>query len=489
MKLSRPLAGLVLSWALSLGGGLALVQLRSHELSAELPNLLQETFREVNGSLAEELSKIGGDAGVKLRSAADTIDKLEGSVLGLARSGLGNTTDVLVDEIRKLIQDNMIPGVVNQSDIAEKSLRDLRKGFDDCQRYANASLLGEPSQNFTAHSSAHKACRKNQSLMAAALPARQSAWEAAQSTKASACGAYETANTIPQADECGLPAYGKPARERVVYLRDHFRLKHQKLVELKHNCDWATTFEAEKRKELDDLQAKLAAKDQACDLEQRNMDQVACDHVQQLQLACSSYDSCYDAKRDTYVQEYNKTQAFEVGLRAEYRALKRIECIVIEWLAGNLEEGIETCRAKTHSSEPVAINWTGLDVPAKEPCGQTNGAAQIHSPASQEYNRSEYAPLPADAPAEACSALPCCSAPPTGSTALLHANHVSAHADASSASLVGLTRPARHRQPQRRLSLMQSGADPVPGGAIPVPDDLPALSSISVPSVGISLPG
>jgi len=185
----------------------------------------------------------------KLASNSDRIQKLEGTLLGLAKSGDDNATIIFVREILGLVQDDMLPNIVNQSSFAEQTLVNMQRSFAACSSDMNNSLPTYP--DWTTLSNSHKACRAQQSIMqsdVANLQTRNTSYDNLQNAF---CSAFESKNVIPPYDECGYLMQGQNMRQYLVSLVNAFQKKYGDLEDLRQQCDDARFNASSTKSQLD----------------------------------------------------------------------------------------------------------------------------------------------------------------------------------------------------------------------------------------------
>lgn len=336
--------------------------------------------------------------------------KLENSLLGLAKMADNNSTRMIVDEMRHLVQDVMLLAILNQTQTAEEQVLALHRRFSQCLNMTSHRLQTYPMPNWTNLSGSHKSCRWDQAAMSTPTEELWRLVIEAEKHMNESCHLYDNVNdVIPGYDECGQPSPGG-MRNYIVGLIDKFRVRLDGVILDREKCENATRMYEYRKRQWMLSNASVDCKKEECDGLQLEMDVAACNFTTAVGSICYEYNRCYNHTRCSYSSALATAQELLERLRPEYRALKRIECILLEWLADNLDDGIETCRNKTHSLEPLELNLTGLDVPNKTSCRAPTEPWTIYHPTSQEYFQNEYAWLPPNARADTCRAW-CCVTP------------------------------------------------------------------------------
>eukprot|EP00930_Biecheleria_cincta_P004081 TRINITY_DN104975_c0_g1_i1.p1 TRINITY_DN104975_c0_g1~~TRINITY_DN104975_c0_g1_i1.p1 ORF type:complete len:526 (-),score=98.77 TRINITY_DN104975_c0_g1_i1:33-1610(-) len=371
------------------------------------------------GDLLQVVSKIKKmDAPGAVREALEengvaddpNLRKLETSLFGLAKMGDTNSTRMIVDEIRQLVQDVMLPGILNQTRTAEQQVSEIHQRFSQCSNMTSHRLETYPMPNWTDLSAAHKSCRWDQSSMSTPTEELWRLMKDAEGIMNQTCHLYDNVNRmIPGFDECGYPPHNN-MRDYIAKLRDKFKVRMEGLNLDRLACENATRIYEHRKRQWMLSSASVNCKKEECDGVQLEMDTAACNYSAAVKSICDEYHHCYNRTRCSYRSTVDTAHDLQERLRPEYRALKRIECILLQWLEDNLDDGIEICRNKTHSVVPMEMNLTGLQVPDLSSCQAPTQPWTILHPTSQEYNQTEYAWLPPNARADSCRAW-CCVTP------------------------------------------------------------------------------
>ncbi|OLP87563.1 40S ribosomal protein S9 [Symbiodinium microadriaticum] len=109
--------------------------------------------------------------------------------------------------------------------------------------------------------------------------------------------------------------------------------------------------------------------------------------------------------QDVYGNVVSLAKESEVAAKAEWRAVKRIECLInaLRVAESELEGAIDACKAKRHTTEPVELTYHG-DPPAARSCQEV-----YLQPGSAVFSSTWYTGMPVDAPAASCASS-CCMA-------------------------------------------------------------------------------
>lgn len=371
----------------------------------ETGNLLQSashlTKADATAAVREALEENGVADDPKLR-------KLEHSLVGLARMPDSNATKMIVDEMRHLVQNVLLEEIIKQTQTAEQQVSELIRRFPKCSNMTSYRLQTLAMPNWNNYSRNHRSCRADQAAMSTPTEELWRRVVEAEKHMNESCHWYnDVTNVIPSADECGVPP-PNGMRRHIAGLIDKFRVRMQGVMLERKGCENATRVYEYRRRQYMLSNASVDLKKEECDGLQLEMDVAACDFKAEVVSICKEYHQCYDRTNCASTAAMETAHKLVESLRPEYNALKRIECIILEWLANNLEDGIEICRNKTF--EPLELNLTGLDVPSVSSCHAPTKPWTIHHPTSQEYKRQEYARLPPNAQADTCRAW-CCVTP------------------------------------------------------------------------------
>eukprot|EP00927_Polykrikos_kofoidii_P006165 TRINITY_DN12492_c0_g1_i1.p1 TRINITY_DN12492_c0_g1~~TRINITY_DN12492_c0_g1_i1.p1 ORF type:complete len:651 (+),score=118.94 TRINITY_DN12492_c0_g1_i1:58-1953(+) len=139
----------------------------------------------------------------------------------------------------------------------------------------------------------------------------------------------------------------------------------------------------------------------ACAKNQTALEGAACTHATEQQTTCTNYQSAYDTKVVDYEAVVKNTRPKEANRKTEFSTLKKIDCILSFLAATNESHGarsqIDNCFNKT-----VAVDHLGVTYNATPPARQC-AAVPTAVPCNAAWIAQEYADLPVNTAADACS--------------------------------------------------------------------------------------
>jgi len=158
---------------------------------------------------------------------------------------------------------------------------------------------------------------------------------------------------------------------------------------------WAPAFKAtltQAQSESDEATAAHTLKIPMCNHAQMTYESSFCSYHELLTDSCADYTSCYDNAVAAEAAEIPKVNATEGQLKTEWRAVKRILCLVRVLQAGQTEQQttLDECLAATYPTTDLDIVYSG-DVPDRASCDTSN--VTIH-PCETPWESNEYSSKP-----------------------------------------------------------------------------------------------
>jgi len=160
-------------------------------------------------------------------------------------------------------------------------------------------------------------------------------------------------------------------------------------MKAKKICSKATDQVSNMLKECRGRDKKYFAKKRECNNIQDRMDNNACQRAVLVKDACESYSECFSSKLEAYETAKNLVQKEERDRKGEWRALKRMGCLIGTFADGKVKGGeITKCKGKTWSTNHLIINYP--NEPERTEC-------QVPDlyPSTPVYKQKEFIPLPA----------------------------------------------------------------------------------------------
>ncbi|CAE7274648.1 unnamed protein product [Symbiodinium necroappetens] len=127
-----------------------------------------------------------------------------------------------------------------------------------------------------------------------------------------------------------------------------------------------------------------------CDETQEVFEKKSCDLHKS--YTCGKYSDCYDQKKDIYSNVVALAKENEVAAKAEWRAVKRIECLINALRApqSELDAAIEACKGKIYATTDVQLTYKG-DAPAARSCTEALGDPRCYSADDVIFDRQKAA--------------------------------------------------------------------------------------------------
>lgn len=142
----------------------------------------------------------------------------------------------------------------------------------------------------------------------------------------------------------------------------------------------------------------LQQKRQTCNRIQETLDGKSCELGLIMNSSCQAYHTCRAQTMYSWSLAHNTSKWSENSLRAEYRTLKKVECL-LDNLGGDVAL-LDACMTTHHDDSHLRVNDTEPDE-----CQACQMLAE--RPGTPEYEQELFAGLPADAPVAPCTAS-CC---------------------------------------------------------------------------------
>lgn len=263
-----------------------------------------------------------------------------------------------------------------------------------CPFYENDTLfLPEGFDgNFTPLREDHLSCRET-------LPQKKQDFESCHKIRASLAAqeqvlldSFRSVNVFQSPDEClvtgtDVLAYLKAMRDhfgnkKIAWWADYYKLENV----TKNITQWNCT------------ETEVSYYDQmtACENKQEKLEQIACEVHERTNESCTTMPACFEGKWSTYLTEVRSANSTIQDLKYEYRAIKRILCLLEAFVADDLDAKIEECMAARFSASAVhsqcVDNHANVPKPAYTVPGICDtGVTAILHPDHENFNETEYA--------------------------------------------------------------------------------------------------
>ncbi|CAE7204065.1 RPS9B [Symbiodinium sp. CCMP2592] len=332
-----------------------------------------------------------------------TLNNIEASVLNMAKlrqskhgEGGSNLTGFL-DQIQGLIDKTMKTNIVTRQNQTQLDLDSAWANLSTCPHPNDTDFVDTLAELDKGHTE----CRTTQDTMWSTY--KQTCIterEIFENEKKAICDQYKSINVFPNPTTTCVMAEGTAVPTIGNYLtamEEHFTKKHETLKEWKDKCDTALATPFPGDPLCFEKVCTYYDKKIDCDKKQATFEQKSCDLHRTYR--CSSYTSCYDQRKDVYGNVVSLAKESEVAAKSEWRAVKRIECLInaLRVAESELEGAIDACKAKRHTTEPVELTYHG-DPPAARSCQEV-----YLQPGSAVFSSTWYTGMPVDAPAASCA--------------------------------------------------------------------------------------
>lgn len=157
----------------------------------------------------------------------------------------------------------------------------------------------------------------------------------------------------------------------------------------KEACTKATRRYELQEKKCQRITKEYKAKKQACDNLQDQMDGAACKRAVDMKDACETYAECYYDKKKVYDDTEAMVKTEEKDRQAEWRGLKRMQCLMKSFSDGKVSASeVTACKKKSYDVGHLVIKYPKM--PSLEVC-----KVPERYPTTAQYKLAEFATLPA----------------------------------------------------------------------------------------------
>jgi len=320
------------------------------------------------------------------------LDGMEASLLGMAKQKMdagdsenaANLTSFLT-QIQDIIDQTMKTSILTRYNASQQMLDSTWSNYTaTCDSPGDA-----PFSQYTFFSNMHVSCRATEQTYYQSYTSCLSDESIVEQATEVRCGTYNSLNTMTQyASLCSMPA-GMAAPtigNYLIHMESVFRDALSNLADARDSCTNVSTTPAPVT--CDNLHCDWAMKQYDCDTMQQVWENQAC--VLSREYTCSIYTSCMSAKKNAYDQAHVTANTSQPGLKAEWRSVMRIECLIgaLDSPADQLQSQIDACIARTHSTLPVTFTFYGPTSPVPA-CNQAN--YQNMTPGNAAFSTRWYA--------------------------------------------------------------------------------------------------
>lgn len=299
-----------------------------------------------------QLSALESEVTALLRGATPAnATNLEGPLIAalLSQSPL---TDLLISQMRKIVEDEMMPQVKANHAAMKASLRSVTDSFSTC----------------------HARLSKDKDVVSQLEPAQP--MKDCSAVKAEFAAARQQCTSI-SVDEAKHMA--KAACEPVKALEKEMvnkedpptKAEHAHWKRLKKTCvaGWKRVKDAKDK--CKSLVARWSSKIEKCDTARQSQVQGVCHHWRVATHSCQSYAACYERASSNFRSDVKSVLKREDIMRSELEAMLRIQCLldVIELQQTRRRAAIEECKEKDYSKKSSSrFAITMPTMPRKDLC-------------------------------------------------------------------------------------------------------------------------
>eukprot|EP00437_Effrenium_voratum_P007303 CAMPEP_0181435928 /NCGR_PEP_ID=MMETSP1110-20121109/20585_1 /TAXON_ID=174948 /ORGANISM="Symbiodinium sp., Strain CCMP421" /LENGTH=687 /DNA_ID=CAMNT_0023559477 /DNA_START=94 /DNA_END=2157 /DNA_ORIENTATION=+ len=282
----------------------------------------------------------------KLASAQDPVVKDDNA----------NITDFvkqLDGELKKMLE-NVFKAAATSNSACQAAYEKMSAG---CPVYsANTTFLPPDFDgDFDSLRADHKKCRD-------LLPGMKQEYESCHKVRESLVGqeqalldSFRDVNIFESPDDCTIS--GDDVLAYYEAMRVHFKNRKDTFWETYYKLE-NVTVNITKFKCID-LEVAYFEKVAACETAQLKLEQTACETHERTIEACKPLPQCYNGNWNQYLEEMQSTNDTIQDLKYEYRAIKRIECLMDAFAADDMDKKIDECIEKRHNTD--LVNSTCVD--------------------------------------------------------------------------------------------------------------------------------
>jgi len=192
---------------------------------------------------------------------------------------------------------------------------------------------------------------------------------------------------------CGTGAVNKPGRKKLQKKTGRKRgsqtSMYAEFMKAKYICVKATKVVRDMTHACQKKSKKYRDKKRQCDNVQDQMDGNACQRAVLVKDSCESYSECYSSKVESYNTARKVCQREERDRKGEWRALKRMSCLISAFNDGKVENSeVDACKKKTYNTNHLILKYPSE--PGRDRC-----TVPDLYPSTPGYKQKEFVPLPA----------------------------------------------------------------------------------------------
>lgn len=312
----------------------------------------------------------------------ESLQKMEENILGALTSGdfkslegVENHTNTSVTGQLTTITVDMMLKINESHDQDVRAIEKMPEPFTRCANPVTALLSSlVPSQTLADKGNEdYESCLESQKAMKNASDSCQDLLETEQ--KVTEACADDDDN-----DNMGNPCIPRDSQTYAAWVKEmhkYFQNEKIKVVKAKKECDDAAKKIADMIPKCKAMADEAVAKEEECEEKRQKLISGVCARDKSHEETCSASDDCWRECWEAYKREKAEHQEREKMRKTEWRASKRIECLILTFHEKNQSGLIDSCIQRRHNTDHLNLTFPEVPDPAKcpdknfVPCSET----------------------------------------------------------------------------------------------------------------------
>jgi len=333
-----------------------------------------------------------------------TLERMEKSLMNtqsdVAASGKDSSRIVAaIKAMQNMLRKDMMPKLLQEHKIAQAALNRLYSSYKRCSRTMTVTTkgMGRLLSARRPIARAMKQCRKTQASRATRAKSCRQIMIASSRAKKATCAAFKSV----QQDSRKAWRYCKSRGENwgsfVARIKSWSTRELTKYTTYRTRCTQASRKAARYTKSCTPYIKGAARLKATCDARQVQLETATCTILRQAQSACSKYLPCFKSVQVLFSKSLPDIKKLERGRWAQWRALKRMDCLLGYGCKANKKQ-IQICQRKSQDIRPLRLRYQRTPTPPKR-CKHPTAPT-----CSSRYVAAYYSGLPTMARAKTCKA-------------------------------------------------------------------------------------
>jgi len=332
---------------------------------------------------------------------------MEDLILGMAQSAKAAKSDPVATDSANLtdfvvqmkdILDEMMNDLMNSTNLANGHCQAAYDNISGCGAGLNSSSVFYPpgfDGNFDPYKTNHSSCRSEQNQVQLRASRCEATRDACIELENQYVIAFRRLNEYNSPQECqsaesdvqtylqSMVTHFESAR--IAWWEAYNRLQNSSHCITANDCTAHTLSHVSKKSE--------------CDQVQLTFENLVCSAYGTTNESCEEITDCNDNAWNHYVTMVQNTNATVVDNQWEYRAIKRLECLLDAFAAADMDAAIDACIQARY--DPAVLNSTCVNSydPNGKPTPPLPGAClsglSVPNPNTDQFSATEYAGLAA----------------------------------------------------------------------------------------------